>query len=216
MRRDIAIFDLDGTLLDTLHDLYLTCNHVLAAHDMPARSEAQVQRYVGNGYYNLLRRAMPAGTTPETIEAAVDEFNAYYVQHCEEHTGPYQGIPECLAALKVAGARIAVVSNKGDAAVKELVPHYFGQLVDVCVGERPGIRRKPAPDSVNEVMRQFGATRERCVYIGDSDVDIRTAAAAGMPCVSVTWGFRSEPFLVARGAMNLARTPAELQLLLLG
>ena len=214
MPYETIIFDLDGTLLDTLADLHAATNHTLAAFGAPPRDMDEVRRFVGNGYYNLLRLAFPEGTPEATLQEAVDAFNAWYVCHCEERTRAYDGIGELLRALRAAGRRVAVVSNKGDAAVNELMPKYFAGLYDVCVGERAGIRRKPAPDSVNEVLRLLGAPRETCVFVGDSDVDVATAEAAVMPCVSVTWGFRDEAFLRAHGATCLVDTPEELGRLL--
>ncbi len=210
MRRNIAIFDLDGTLLDTLEDLYRATNEALSRHSLPARTRDEVRMFVGNGVEILIRRAVPAGTDEATVTAVLADFKTVYAAICEEHTAPYDGIPELLAALRARGIRVAVVSNKFDAATKQLCARYFGELIEIAVGERAGIRKKPAPDTVFEVLRQLGMSADSAVYIGDSDVDIDTARAAGMPCLSVTWGLRDEDFLIEHGATVLVHTPEEL------
>ncbi len=210
MRRNIAIFDLDGTLLDTLEDLYRATNEALSRHSLPARTRDEVRMFVGNGVEILIRRAVPAGTDEATVTAVLADFKAVYAAICEEHTAPYDGIPELLAALRARGIRVAVVSNKFDAATKQLCARYFGELIEIAAGERAGIRKKPAPDTVFEVLRQLGMSADSAVYIGDSDVDIETARAAGMPCISVTWGLRDEDFLIEHGATVLVHTPEEL------
>ena len=210
MRRNIAIFDLDGTLLDTLEDLYRATNEALSRHSLPARTRDEVRMFVGNGVEILIRRAVPAGTDEATVTAVLADFKTVYAAICEEHTAPYDGIPELLAALRARGIRVAVVSNKFDAATKQLCARYFGELIEIAVGERAGIRKKPAPDTVFEVLRQLGMSADSAVYIGDSDVDIETARAAGMPCLSVTWGLRDEDFLIEHGATVLVHTPEEL------
>ena len=210
MRRNIAIFDLDGTLLDTLEDLYRATNEALSHHSLPARTHDEVRMFVGNGVEILIRRAVPAGTDEATVTAVLADFKAVYAAICEEHTAPYDGIPELLTALRARGIRVAVVSNKFDAATKQLCARYFGELVEIAVGERAGIRKKPAPDTVFEVLRQLGMSADSAVYIGDSDVDIETARAAGMPCLSVTWGLRDEDFLIEHGATTLIHAPHEL------
>jgi phosphoglycolate phosphatase len=216
MQYSTAIFDLDGTLLDTLEDLWHADNHALTAFGLPTRSIDEVRRFVGNGLINLVRRSVPEGTDEQRCQEILAELNRHYAVHCEDHTGPYPGVIALLERLRAAGMQVAVVSNKGDYAVQELMPHYFGGLYDACVGEREGIRRKPAPDSVWEVMRQLDAPAEDCVYIGDSDVDVDTARASGIPCISVTWGFRSREFLMEHGATTFVDTPEELAALLLG
>lgn len=205
-----AVFDLDGTLLDTLEDLYLATNHALTRHGLPCRSRDEVRLFVGNGVEMLIRRAVPAGTDEETTLAVLADFKTAYAAICEDHTKPYDGILDMLTALRERGIRVAVVSNKFDAATKKLCAKYFGDLVEVAIGERAGVRKKPAPDTVYEALRELGVTAEGAVYIGDSDVDIRTARNCGMPCISVTWGLRDKDFLIENGAKALVDSPESL------
>ena len=205
-----AIFDLDGTLLDTLEDLYRAVNTALAARSFPLRSRDEVRLFVGNGVEMLIRRAVPAGCDEETTLATLAHFKTTYAAICKDHTRPYDGILPALATLRERGVRVAVVSNKFDAATKSLCAEYFGDLVEVAIGERADVRKKPAPDTVMEALRELGVTSQGAVYIGDSDVDIRTAENCGMDCISVTWGLRDEDFLLENGAKALVRTPSEL------
>ena len=210
MSYQTAVFDLDGTLLDTLEDLYRAVNHALTNHLLPLRSREEVRMFVGNGVEMLIRRAVPAGCDEETALAALADFKAYYATICKDNTKPYDGILPMLTALREAGIRVAVVSNKFDAATKALCTEYFGDLVEVAIGERTDVRKKPAPDTIFEALRELGVTAEGAVYIGDSDVDIRTAENCGMACISVTWGLRDEDFLTENGATTLVSTPADL------
>jgi phosphoglycolate phosphatase len=205
-----AVFDLDGTLLDTLEDLYRATNAALEGHSLPRRSRDEVRMFVGNGVEMLIRRAVPAGCDEETTLAVLADFKAIYAAICEDHTRPYDGILAVLSALRDQGVRVAVVSNKFDAATKRLCEEYFGDLVEVAIGEKAGVRKKPAPDTVYEALRELGGSAQGAVYIGDSDVDIKTAGNCGMPCISVTWGLRDKEFLVENGATTLVRTPEEL------
>ena len=205
-----AVFDLDGTLLDTLEDLYLATNAALERHSLPRRSRDEVRLFVGNGVEMLIRRAVPAGTDEETILAVLADFKTAYAAICEDHTKPYDGILDMLAALRERGIRVAVVSNKFDAATKKLCEKYFEDLVEVAIGERAGVRKKPAPDTVYEALKELGVTAEGAVYIGDSDVDIQTARNCGMQCISVTWGLRDKDFLIENGAKALVDTPEKL------
>lgn len=226
-----AIFDMDGTLLDTLDDLADATNATLATYGFPVRTREEIRLFVGNGVEKLMERALPDGHAtvahlPDGSSADFDtllaDFKARYAACCRNRTRPYPGIPELLATLRHAGIPVAVVSNKFDAAVKSLAASYFGDLIPVAVGERTGVRKKPAPDTVFEAIRLLGIPSEdepgctRPVYIGDSDVDIATAAAAGLPCISVTWGFRSRAFLLQHGASRFADSAAELENLLTG
>lgn len=206
-----AVFDLDGTLLDTLEDLYLATNAALERHSLPRRSRDEVRLFVGNGVEMLIRRAVPAGTDEETIFAVLADFKTTYAAICEDHTKPYDGILDMLTALRERGIRVAVVSNKFDAATKKLCEKYFGDLVEVAIGERAGVRKKPAPDTVYEALKELGVTAEGAVYIGDSDVDIQTAENCGIPCISVMWGLRDEDFLIENGAKALVDTPERLR-----
>lgn len=205
-----AIFDLDGTLLDTLEDLYRATNQALIRHGLPTRTRDEVRMFVGNGVEALIRRAVSEGTDEATVTTVLAEFKATYSSICQDHTAPYDGITELLVALRARGIHVAVVSNKFDEATKQLCRTYFGDLVEIAVGERPGIRKKPAPDTVLEVLRQLGLHDDSAVYIGDSDVDIMTAQAVGIPCISVTWGLRDEEFLIEHGATTLIHAPHEL------
>ena len=215
MTYQFIFFDLDGTLLNTLDDLRDAINTVLVRHHMPEITSAQTASFLGNGAKHLVHCAVPAGTeeTEETIILA--EYRQYYQEHCMDRTAPYEGIPEMLARLKAAGYVMAVVSNKPDGAVKELNRKFFQEYMFTAIGESEGIRRKPAPDTVLEAMRQAKAGQNNSVYIGDSEVDIQTAQNAGLPCISVSWGFRSAAELKAAGAECIADTPEALGELLL-
>lgn len=213
----VAVFDLDGTLLDTTRDLALAVNHTLAVFGMPQLPQDQVIAYTGNGIARLMEQSVPAGTPRDVWERAFDEFERYYGAHALDHTEPYPGIPECVAALRAEGLGVAVVSNKADFAVQEIIDTRMPGCFDAVLGEceARGIRRKPAPDMVLAVLDQLGAARDGLVYIGDSEVDVATAAACACPCVSVSWGFRSREELVVAGATRIVDTPDELRRVLL-
>lgn len=206
------IFDLDGTLLDTLGDLAASVNYALQTHDMPIHSIDDVRRFVGNGVRLLMERAVPNGASNPQFDAAFATFRQHYMAHSLDTTRPYAGIPEMLQVLRQRGYRTAVVSNKFYAATQELCRHFFPDTIEVAIGEHEaeGIRKKPAPDTVIEALRQLGEHREEAVYVGDSDVDIATAAASGMPCISVLWGFRDRQFLIDHGASRIISQPHEL------
>ena len=204
------IFDLDGTLLSTLADLAASTNYALRTHHMPERSLDEVRRFVGNGVKKLMERAIPDGLNNPLFEETFATFRQHYMQHNLDTTQPYPGIMQLLEQLKAEGKNIAVVSNKFYAATRELCRHFFGDLVPVAIGEREDIRKKPAPDTVIEALRELGVDNEGAVYIGDSDVDIMTAKNSGMPCVSVLWGFRDKEFLLEHGATTLILKPEEM------
>ena len=204
------IFDLDGTLLSTLADLAASTNYALRSHHMPERSIDEVRRFVGNGVKKLMERAIPDGLNNPLFEETFATFRQHYMQHNLDTTQPYPGIMQLLEQLKAEGKNIAVVSNKFYAATRELCRHFFGDLVPVAIGEREDIRKKPAPDTVIEALRELGVDKEGAVYIGDSDVDIMTAKNSGMPCVSVLWGFRDKEFLLEHGATTLILKPEEM------
>lgn len=208
----VFIFDLDGTLLDTLGDLASAVNYALRTHGMPEHSIDAVRRFVGNGVRVLIQRAMPDGEFNLQFEDVLATFRQYYLEHSLATTRPYDGIPEMLSELRRRGCRTAVVSNKFDAATKELCRHFFADSIEVAIGEHEaeGIRRKPAPDTVLEALRQLGVTKENAVYVGDSDVDILTARNAGLPCISVLWGFRDRDFLQAHGATTFVTSPLQI------
>ena len=214
MRYQTYVFDLDGTLLDTLGDLAASTNYALRTHGMPEHSLDDVRRFVGNGVRVLMERAVPQGAENPQFEAAFQTFRTHYMQHSLDTTKPYDGILETLEALKADGCRLAVVSNKMMAATQELCRHFFRDTIEVAIGEHEaqGIRKKPAPDTVNEAFRQLGVGKERAVYVGDSDVDILTARNSGLPCISVLWGFRDRDFLIQHGAETFISAPSELLL----
>ena len=208
------IFDLDGTLLDTITDLAASCNYALRTHGMPEHSVDDVRRFVGNGVRKLMERAIPHGVENPDFESTFATFRAHYMHHSLDTTQPYPGIPEVLADLKARGCRLAVVSNKMMAATVELCRHFFPDTIEVAIGEHEaeGIRKKPAPDTVFAALRELGVEKDRAVYVGDSDVDVQTAANSGLPCISVLWGFRDRDFLIQHGAKTFISAPSELLL----
>lgn len=210
MKYKLAIFDLDGTILDTLEDLADAVNYALGEYGYPLRTIEEVRRFVGNGIRKLIERAVPAGLTQEEIIGVHQTFSAYYQKHCADKTRPYEGIVPLLQRLRAAGCLTAVVSNKANAAVQPLCRQYFEGLFDYAVGERAGINRKPAPDAVLEVLRRLQVDAKDAVYIGDSEVDIQTAANAGLDSIIVTWGFRDKAYLESQGGRRFADSPEEI------
>ena len=204
------VFDLDGTLLDTLTDLAASTNYALRSCGMPEHSIDDVRCFVGNGVRMLMTRAVPDGESNPRFDEAFSVFRQHYMQHCLDTTCPYPGIMEALARLKEKGMMLAIVSNKMQVATEELRQHFFSQYIDVAIGESAAIRKKPAPDTVNEALRLLGISHDEAIYVGDSDVDIDTARAAMMPCASVLWGFRDRQFLLNHGATRLLSSPEEL------
>ena len=211
MKIKAVIWDLDGTLLNTLDDLAASTNAALLKNDLPQRTTDEVRRFVGNGVRRLIEQAVPEqGEKHPKFQQVLDDFVAHYGAHSRDNTRPYDGIMEALEQLTEMGAMHAIVSNKIDFAVKALSQDYFPGRMKSAVGDDPSRRKKPAPDSVLEAMRQMGVTAEECVYVGDSDVDVITARNAGIPCVAVTWGFRDEQCLKDAGAEHIAHTAEEL------
>ena len=205
----MIVFDLDGTLLDTLGDLANAVNATLRRYGYPIRTKEEVRSFVGNGVVKLLERA--SGETGENCKTLVEYFRGYYREHCTEETKPYEGIVPLLNTLQEKGKLLAVVSNKPDYAVKLLAEEYFSGMMQAAVGENePSVRKKPAPDSLFAVMEQFGVSAEETLYVGDSEVDIQTAKNAGVKCVSVCWGFKDEDFLKENGATDLIFQPLQL------
>ncbi|MBP5630127.1 MAG: HAD family hydrolase [Bacteroidaceae bacterium] len=209
MKYKAIIFDLDGTLTDTLEDLFLSVNHALRSCSLPERSLDEVRKFVGNGVRKLIERSVPEGTKSTVLEKCFEAFRAHYVIHCQDHTCLYPGIATLLMTLHARGYRMAVVSNKLQTGVDELARTFFKGVIDVAIGEQQGIPRKPEPDMVEAALRQLGVSKEEAIYVGDSDVDLQTASNAGLPCISVLWGFRSRDFLVAHGATILAEKPQD-------
>lgn len=209
MKYSTVIWDLDGTLLDTLQDLADAVNHALQSCGMPCRTLEEIRQFVGNGVRKLMIRAVPEGEANPLFDHAFDVFQKYYLAHCQDNTRPYDGIITALQQLKEHGVRMAIVSNKLQEGVTELHEKWFAKYIDVAVGERAGLQRKPASDMVYFAMKQLGADTEKTIYIGDSDVDILTAQNTGIPCISVSWGFRDREFLLAHGAENIAASPED-------
>lgn len=207
---DTYIFDLDGTLLDSLTDLAISCNYALRMNNMPERSLDEVRHFVGNGVKKLMERAIPDGLQNPAFEKTYNDFRQHYLVHNLDNTKPYPGIVSLLQRLHSEGKNIAVVSNKFYAATQNLVKHFFGEYVTVAIGERENIRKKPAPDTVIEALRQLNTSASGAVYIGDSDVDVMTARNSGMPCISVLWGFRDKEFLKENGATTFVTAPDEI------
>lgn len=204
------IFDLDGTLLNTLNDLAASTNSALRVNGMAERSIDEVRRFVGNGVRLLIERAVQPGTDKATIDRVFADFKTHYTHHSLDTTCPYDGITDMLHELRRRGIRIAVVSNKLYDVTRELCRHFFADTVEVAIGEKEGINRKPSPDTVIEALRQLGVDKSYAVYIGDSDVDIATAHNCGIPCISVLWGFRDKEFLLENGAQTFVAHPSEL------
>lgn len=204
------IFDLDGTLLDTLQDLAASTNYALRSVALPEHSVDDVRRFVGNGVRKLMERAVEGGEQNPRFSEALATFRSHYLEHGLDTTRPYPGVMETLQALSARGKNIAVVSNKFYAATQELCRHFFADTVEVAIGEREDIRRKPAPDTVIEALRLLGADKAGAVYVGDSDVDVATARNAGIPCISVLWGFRDRDFLLEHGATTFVNSPKDI------
>ena len=205
------IFDLDGTLLDTLQDLASSTNYALRQYGMPEHAVDDIRQFVGNGVRRLMERSISGGTQNPLFESVFATFRQHYMEHALDTTHPYDGIPEVIHELRLRGCRMAVVSNKMMAATQELVCHFFPEI-EVAIGENEagGIRKKPAPDTIYEALRQLGVDKAGAVYVGDSDVALQTAINAGLPCISVLWGFRDRSFLLQHGATTFVTSPHEL------
>ena len=214
MPYDAVLFDLDGTLLNTLHDLRDAVNHALARAGLPLRTTEEIRDFIGNGVPTLIRRSVSPVTDPEVTEQVHGDFLAYYKLHCEDGTCPYPGVTELLQALADAGVPTAIVSNKADFAVQILKDKYFPGLIPFALGARDDLPRKPHPAMLRFAVDALSAARP--LYVGDSDVDVETAAAAGVEGVFVTWGYRDRGQLSAAGATRFADTAEELRGLILG
>lgn len=209
-RYDTVIFDLDGTLLNTLEDLADAVNAVMRANAYPERTLDEVRRFVGNGIRRLMEQAVPEGVCGEIFERVFEEFRTYYTEHCQIKTRAYNGVMELLEALKEKGYAMAIVSNKNHAAVCELNDIYFKKDISVAIGQKDGIRKKPAPDTVFQALKELGVSGERAVYVGDSEVDFMTAENSCMDCVLVSWGFRTKEELADCTPKAMIDRPEEL------
>lgn len=216
MKYKLAIFDMDGTILNTLDDLAASVNYALRMTGYPEHTTEEVSSFVGNGIRKLIERSVPCGINVQNINKVHEEFTAYYTKHCADKTKPYDGICELLNKLHGNGCKTAVVSNKADYAVQALCERYFKGQFDMVAGEQqPRYNKKPAPDLVELVMEKLEVKHNETVYIGDSDVDILTALNAGIDCITVDWGFRSRDFLIQNGADIIVSDAAELENILL-
>lgn len=210
MKYKAVIFDMDGTILNTLEDLKNTTNYSLRQFNMPERTLEEVRMFVGNGIRKLVERAVPAGTSAEKIDEVLDVFLKYYEVHSADNTSSYPGIHELVEKLKAAGIKTAVSTNKADAPAQELGKEYFNGIFDLIVGQRDGLRTKPSPDSVNEILKILNIQKKDAVYVGDSDVDVQTAANSGLDFIGVSWGFRGRKFLQEKGAKNIVDSADEI------
>lgn len=208
-----VIFDMDGTILNTIDDLADSVNFVLRKNGYPERTLAEVLSFVGNGIGRLVRLSLPQGHSEEEFERVFAEFTPYYKAHMNDKTRPYDGIVELMERLKAKDYKMAIVSNKFQAGVDELRARYYTS-VDVALGEQDGMPKKPAPDTTFKAIEMLGSTREESIYIGDSEVDVQTARNAGLPCIAVLWGFRTKEELINAGATVFANTPGEIEELL--
>lgn len=215
MSYKLAIFDMDGTILNTLDDLADALNYALKKNDYPERTLNEVRQFVGNGIRKLIERGVPISTDISHIDRVHEDFTEFYKVHCTDKTKAYDGVHELLIELRKNGVKTAVVSNKADYAVQELCRRYFDGLFDAAAGEQPSIRKKPFPDSVITVMQKLGVNCADTVYIGDSDVDIETARNAGTDCISVDWGFRDDDVLRKNGAAVIVSDAAAVAKLIL-
>ena len=216
MRYKAVLFDMDGTVLDTLDDLADSVNRSLREFGLPEVSRFQVGQSLGNGAKYLIRHCLPEGSDEALCEQVLSFYKPWYEAHCRIKSKPYDGILQLMETLRADGVSQAIISNKPDSAVQELAEAFFPGLMDVVIGESPAVKRKPSPDTVLAAARQMGLMASDCVYIGDTEVDLETARNAGMDCIPVSWGFRTEEQLCAAGAEEIIRSPEELKKKLLG
>ena len=210
MIKDTIIFDLDGTLLNTLEDLHACFNKAITEYGYPKRTLEEIKSFVGNGIKKAIERALPNNIDEFELNKIVNYFRNYYEQHMLELTKPYDGIIEMLEVLKSNNYKLAVVSNKYDAAVKQLCKNYFGKYIDIAIGESEEVRKKPEIDGVMKAIKELNSSIDNSIYIGDSDVDIKTAKNVGIPCISVLWGFRDKDFLIKNGGKFFAEKPKDI------
>ena len=207
---DTVIFDLDGTLLNTLEDLADAVNFVMRANRYPERTIEDVRHFVGNGIRRLMEQAVPKHVIGEEFERVFEEFKNYYTEHCQIKTCAYEGIMSLLSCLYEKRYAMAIVSNKNHAAVCELNDIYFKEYINVAIGQKDGIRKKPAPDTVIQALKELGKDKEKAIYVGDSEVDFATAKNSGMDCALVTWGFRTVEELAEFSPTAFIDKPEEL------
>lgn len=210
MKYKAVIFDMDGTILYTLEDIVLCMNEALRRNSLPEITEERIRVIIGHGIMNEVRGSVPDGTDPEITEKVYEDFNELYAVHCMDHTKPYDGIIELIGRLRRQGVKTAVVSNKGDYAVRELNDIIFPGLFEASAGEKEGIAKKPAPDTVFAVLKEMDVSTEEAVYVGDSEVDLQTARNAGMDCIIVSWGYRTKEQMKKDGAECIVDTMDEL------
>ncbi|MBR4982608.1 MAG: HAD-IA family hydrolase [Lachnospiraceae bacterium] len=210
MKYELIVFDMDGTILDTLEDLKNSMNYTLKLHNMPERTLDEIRSFVGNGIHRLIELAVVEGTCSEKIDEIHKDFMKHYEVHCADFTRPYNGVNDLIKTLRNRGYKTAVVSNKADAAVQDLCIQYFPGLFDLAIGERPEIAKKPAADMVNLALEQLQVSKENAVYIGDSDVDVATARNSNLDMIAVDWGFRTRKFLMEQGAETIVSNPEEI------
>lgn len=214
MRYDTILFDLDGTLLNTLDDLHDSVNAVLLKEGYRQRTREEVREFIGNGAKKLMERALPPGTSETEVLRCLTLFRESYLKNMRNRTSPYEGIPALLKRLKEMGIKIGVVSNKPDEATKEMCSFYFQGDVDAAIGDNTERRKKPEPDNIYEALEQLGSRSEKTLYVGDSDVDVAAARNAGLTCAGVTWGYRSRETLTEAGANHIIDEPQQLILLI--
>lgn len=207
---DTVIFDLDGTLLNTLEDLTDSVNFALSLYGYPCRKIEEIRRFVGNGVARLIELSIPDGTNNPQYEKCLADFRSHYSKNMQNKTNAYKGIMELLEQLSKENYKIAIVSNKFDMAVKELNQVYFGKYIKVAIGESENVSKKPAPDTVFKALRELGSNANKAVYVGDSEVDVKTAKNSGIVCIGVTWGFRNRKVLEQKGANYIIDKPQEL------
>ncbi|SNU08698.1 phosphoglycolate phosphatase [Lachnospiraceae bacterium] len=204
------VFDMDGTVLNTIDDLTVSMNYVLDKFNMPGHTMEEYRMFFGNGIEFALRKSVPEDTPSDVIKEMISVFKEHYDIHCLDNTKPYDGILSLMNELKQQGYKMAIVSNKIDSAVKELNEKFFSGVVDVAIGEKPGIKRKPSPDTVLEALKELKSNVNEAVYVGDSEVDYATAQNSGLPCISVLWGFRDRKYLEDIGADTFAEKPEDI------
>jgi phosphoglycolate phosphatase len=206
----MIIFDLDGTLLDTAKDLEIALNHTLHTHNLPQKTTEETLKLLGNGIDMLVAGAIPNGKRNPSFNQIFATFKDYYSKHLNDYTKPYDGIIDLLTELKSQNTKMGIISNKFDEGVKELAQKFFPSIIEYAQGVTPDIKKKPSPDAVFSLINQLNAQNEVNIYIGDSEVDIETAKNANIPCISVSWGFRTRDFLESISAQTIVDTPKEL------